>query len=146
MPRALITGITGQDGSFLAEQLLQDGWEVFGLVRRSSTTNYWRIQHLLSRVRLMHGDLLDLSSLIRVVQEVEPDHVYNLAAQSSVALSWSNHSIQRSDCIEVCPNARSHPDGSTSSTLLPGQQFWNGLNQSPMQSKKRRFIHGLRMG
>src|SRR4051794_7756710 len=86
--RALITGITGQDGSYLAELLLEKGYEVFGLVRRASTTNYWRIEHLLDRIHLKPGDLLDQLSLIRVIDEVRPHEIYNLAAMSFVPASW----------------------------------------------------------
>jgi GDPmannose 4,6-dehydratase len=86
--RALITGITGQDGSYLAELLLDKGYEVFGVVRRASTTNYWRIEHLLDRVQLKPADLLDQLSLIRVIDEVRPQEFYNLAAMSFVPASW----------------------------------------------------------
>jgi GDPmannose 4,6-dehydratase len=86
--RALITGITGQDGSYLAELLLDKGYEVFAIVRRASTTNYWRIDHLLDRVQLLPGDLLDQLSLIRVLEKVHPDEFYNLAAMSFVPASW----------------------------------------------------------
>lgn len=88
MPKALITGITGQDGSFLAELLLEKGYTVYGLVRRASSPNLERIGHLLPRLTLLDGDLLDLSSLIAAVEEAKPDEVYNLAAQSFVAASW----------------------------------------------------------
>jgi GDPmannose 4,6-dehydratase len=86
--RALITGITGQDGSYLAELLLDKGYEVYGLVRRASTTNYWRIEHLLDRVQLKPADLLDQLSLIRVIDAVRPHELYNLAAMSFVPASW----------------------------------------------------------
>ena len=86
--RALITGITGQDGSYLAELLLDKGYEVFGLVRRLSASNYWRIEHLLDRVTLLPGDLLDQLSLIRVLERVKPQELYNLAAMSFVPASW----------------------------------------------------------
>jgi len=86
--RALITGITGQDGSYLAELLLEQGYEVFGAVRRASTTNYWRIEHLLDRIALKPADLLDQLSLIRVIDDVKPDEIYNLAAMSFVPASW----------------------------------------------------------
>src|SRR5579864_1327559 len=78
--RALITGITGQDGSYLAEWLLEQGYEVHGVVRRSSTENFDRIGHLQDRVRLHQADLLDQLSLIQVLRSVRPDEVYNLAA------------------------------------------------------------------
>ena len=86
--RALISGITGQDGSYLAELLLEKGYEVHGIVRRASTTNYWRIEHLLDRVQLHPADLLDQLSLIRVIDDVKPHEFYNLAAMSFVPASW----------------------------------------------------------
>ena len=88
MKSALITGITGQDGSYLAEQLLEDGWEVHGVVRRLSTANTWRIQHIKDKLNLHSADLLDTGSLIRVIRETKPSQVYNLAAQSFVQASW----------------------------------------------------------
>ncbi len=89
MKRALITGITGQDGSYLAEFLLAKGYQVFGTIRRSSTTNFERIQHIQDDVSLIQADLSDLTSLISAVRESQPDEVYNLAAQSFVPTSWS---------------------------------------------------------
>jgi GDPmannose 4,6-dehydratase len=86
--RALITGITGQDGSYLAELLLDKGYEVFGVVRRASTTNYWRLEHILDRIQLKPADLLDQLSLIRAIDEVRPHEFYNLAAMSFVPASW----------------------------------------------------------
>ncbi|MDQ8145212.1 MAG: GDP-mannose 4,6-dehydratase [Gemmatimonadota bacterium] len=86
---ALITGITGQDGSYLAELLLAKGYRVVGVVRRSSTTPYERIGHLVDRVELLSADLLDQTSLMDVMAEVRPDEIYNLAAQSFVATSWN---------------------------------------------------------
>ena len=88
MKRALLTGITGQDGSYLAELLLERGYEVFGMVRRSSAPNVSRITHLLDRVTLKPADLLDQLSLIRLLDEVQPAEVYNLAAMSFVPASW----------------------------------------------------------
>ena len=89
MKTALITGITGQDGSYLAELLLAKGYRVVGVVRRSSTTPYERIAHLVDRVELVSADLLDQTSLTDVVQETQPDEIYNLAAQSFVQTSWT---------------------------------------------------------
>jgi GDPmannose 4,6-dehydratase len=86
--RALITGITGQDGSYLAELLLDHGYEVTGVVRRASAPNYWRIEHLLDRIQLRPADLLDQLSLIRIVDEIRPHEFYNLAAMSFVPASW----------------------------------------------------------
>ncbi|MCI0342215.1 MAG: GDP-mannose 4,6-dehydratase [Planctomycetales bacterium] len=89
MPRALITGITGQDGSYLAEFLLGKGYEVHGVVRRSSTEHFERIRHLLGKIALHQADLLDQLSLITTLRDVQPDEVYNLAAQSFVPTSWA---------------------------------------------------------
>jgi GDPmannose 4,6-dehydratase len=89
VPTALITGITGQDGSYLAELLLAKGYRVFGVVRRTSHDSYERIDHLLDRVEIVPADLLDQHSLTVVLQETRPDEVYNLAAQSYVPTSWT---------------------------------------------------------
>src|SRR5947207_15724185 len=86
--RAVITGITGQDGSYLAELLLERGYEVTGIVRRSSSPNFWRIEHLLDRITLRPGDLLDQLSLMRIIQDVRRHELYNLAAMSFVPASW----------------------------------------------------------
>jgi GDPmannose 4,6-dehydratase len=86
--RAVITGITGQDGSYLAELLLSKGYEVVGTVRRSSAPNYWRIQHLLNRVTIRAADLLDQLSILRLIDDVRPHELYNLAAMSFVPASW----------------------------------------------------------
>ena len=86
--RALITGITGQDGSYLAELLLEKGYEVFGMVRRSSAPNLWRLEHLLDRITLKPADLLDQLSIIRLIEAVRPNELYNLAAMSFVPASW----------------------------------------------------------
>ena len=88
MKKALITGITGQDGSFLAELLLEKGYKTYGLIRRSSTNNLERIQHIINDVELIYGDLTDSSSIINAVKISEPDEIYNLAAQSHVQVSF----------------------------------------------------------
>jgi GDPmannose 4,6-dehydratase len=87
-PRALVTGVSGQDGSYLADLLLERGYRVFGLVRRSSNERLERIAHLEGRIELVRGDLLDQTSLMHAVSEAQPDEVYNLAAQSFVPTSW----------------------------------------------------------
>jgi GDPmannose 4,6-dehydratase len=87
--RALITGITGQDGSYLAECLLDKGYQVYGLVRRSSLLNFERIEHIQDRLTLVPGDLLDQNSLLEAVRTAHPDEIYNLAAQSFVQTSWN---------------------------------------------------------
>jgi GDPmannose 4,6-dehydratase len=89
MKKALITGITGQTGSYLAELLLEKGYKVFGLVRRASVEKYERIGHILDKITLLQGDLLDQNSLIEAVKRADPDEVYNLAAQSFVPTSWN---------------------------------------------------------
>jgi GDPmannose 4,6-dehydratase len=86
--KALITGITGQDGSYLAELLLEKGYEVHGLVRRSSSFNTWRIDHVRDRLQLHYGDLVDQNSLVRTLELIEPAEIYNLAAQSHVKVSF----------------------------------------------------------
>src|SRR5216117_1597900 len=86
--RAIITGVTGQDGSYLAELLLSKGYEVVGAVRRASAPNFWRIQHLVDRITIKPADLLDQLSIIRLVEEVRPHELYNLAAMSFVPASW----------------------------------------------------------
>ena len=89
MKKALITGITGQDGSYLADLLLSKGYEVTGMVRRASTETFDRIAHIRDRVRLEQGDLLDQFSLVKILQQVQPDEIYNLAAMSFVPTSWN---------------------------------------------------------
>ena len=86
--RALITGVTGQDGSYIAEFLLSRGYEVFGLVRRTSILNFERIKHIQDRIKLISGDLLDQNSLMNAIKESNPDEIYNLASQSFVPASW----------------------------------------------------------
>ncbi|CAN5776986.1 GDP-mannose 4,6-dehydratase [soil metagenome] len=89
MPTALVTGVTGQDGSYLAEFLLQQGYKVIGMVRRTSTINFERLKHIQSQIEIVQGDLLDQMSLIGILQEHRPQEVYNLAAQSFVPTSFS---------------------------------------------------------
>ena len=89
MKKALITGITGQDGSYLAELLLKKGYEVWGMYRRGSTDSHFeRIEHLDGKINLIEGDLFDISSLYKVIKEIMPDEIYNLAAQSQVRASF----------------------------------------------------------
>ncbi len=93
MPTALLTGITGQDGSYLAELLLKKGYRVIGVARRSSTVNYERIYHLLDDITVVQGDLQDQGSLLAMLEEYEPTEVYNLAAQSFVPTSWNQPAL-----------------------------------------------------
>jgi GDPmannose 4,6-dehydratase len=117
MKRALITGITGQDGSYLAELLLEKGYEVHGMVRRSSTEKFERIEHLRDRITLHQADLLDHRSLVDALRAADPDEVYNLAAMSFVAVSWIQPTLTAEftgvgvtrlleALREVCPGAR----------------------------------------
>jgi len=115
--RALVTGITGQDGSYLAEFLLEQGYQVFGVVRRSSTERFDRIEGVRDKVDLLHGDLLDQSSLVRALEVARPDEIYNLGAQSFVPTSW-NEPVLTAEFTgvgvtrlleavrQVCPDAR----------------------------------------
>jgi len=93
MPTAIITGITGQDGSYLAELLLSKGYQVIGMVRRSSTVNFERIEHLLDSITVLQGDLQDQGSLLSLLEEYKPTEVYNLAAQSFVPTSWGQPAL-----------------------------------------------------
>src|SRR3990167_1635584 len=90
MKKAFITGITGQDGSYLAELLMEKGYQVYGLTRRTSTQNFARIQHIIHnpQLELVSGDLMDQHSLTYAIKDIQPDEVYNLAAQSFVQASW----------------------------------------------------------
>jgi len=145
MPRALITGITGQDGAYLSQFLLSKGYEVYGVVRRSSTNgvNDSRLRWLgvADQVRLRDGDLMDLSSLIRLVHEIQPDEVYNLGAQSFVGTSWHQPlltaqvtglgAVHTLEALRlVCPTARYYQ--ASSSEMY-------GLIQEPIQSEKTPF-------
>jgi len=93
MPTALITGVTGQDGSYLAELLLSKGYQVVGMVRRSSTVNFERIEHLLDNITVLQGDLQDQGSLLSLLEEYKPTEIYNLAAQSFVPTSWGQPAL-----------------------------------------------------
>jgi GDPmannose 4,6-dehydratase len=93
MKKALVTGITGQDGSYLADLLLKNGYEVYGMIRRSSVQNFERIDHIREKVHFVSGDLTDPSSLDAAILEIKPDEVYNLAAQSFVPTSWNQPAL-----------------------------------------------------
>jgi GDPmannose 4,6-dehydratase len=93
MPTALVTGITGQDGSYLAEFLLEKGYHVVGMVRRSSTVTWERVEHIKDQIDIVQGDLHDQSSLMNLVKDCDPDEIYNLGAQSFVPTSWSHPTL-----------------------------------------------------
>ena len=139
MKKTLITGITGQDGSYLAEFLLNKGYEVHGIKRRTSLINTYRIDHLYQdpheqnkKLILHHGDLTDATSLIRIIQEVQPDEIYNLAAQSHVRISSDipNLTVEINalgvlNILEAykenCPEAKSNPDVQTTGSGRSGR-------------------------
>lgn len=134
MKKAIVSGLTGQDGSYLAENLLDKGYEVYGIVRRVSTPNYKNIQHLLEEpnLHLEEGDITDLASLIRLFKRIQPDEIYNLAAQSYVAISW-NQPLLTSNTTgigalnvfeaarQVCPKAKIYQ--ASSSEMFDGVEY-----------------------
>ena len=131
--KALITGVSGQDGSYLADLLLDKGYEVFGLVRRTSMPNLSRVAHIVDRIQLVPGDLTDQHSLTQAVQEIQPDEVYNLAAQSFVPTSWSQPVltaeitglgvVRMLEAIRLCkPDARFYQ--ASSSEMFGNVQEW----------------------
>ena len=126
MPKALVTGITGQDGSYLAELLLAQGYEVLGMVRRTSTINFDRIRHFQDQVTLVQGDLLDQVSLINILEEHKPTEVYNLAAQSFVPTSWQQPVLTGEfTALGVTRILGRRPAGQPKNPLLPGEQLGN---------------------
>ena len=131
MPVALITGITGQDGSYLAEYLLEKGYEVIGMVRRSSTVTSERIQHIENRVTLLQGDLHDQSSLLAILEEYTPDEVYNLAAMSHVKVSF--------DTSEYTANA----DGIGTLRLLEAIRLLNMTKKTRFYQASTSELYGL---
>ncbi len=141
MKSALITGITGQDGSYLAELLLEKGYEIYGMIRRLSTPNLSRIEHILDKIELIEGDLTDQSSINNALKESQPNEVYNLAAQSFVATSW-NQPVLTGDVTglgtvrilegvrHVCPDARFYQASSS--------EMFGKVNETP-QNEDTRF-------
>src|SRR6266853_1062254 len=139
--RALITGVTGQDGSYMAELLLQKGYEVFGLVRRSSVKKFERIESLIDQIELVEGDLTDQSSLNSVIDSVQPDEVYNLAAQSFVPVSW-NQPVLTGDVtglgvIRVLEAIRRHRPGARFLHASSSEMF--GKAQETPQTEQTAF-------
>ncbi len=141
---AFITGITGQDGAYLAELLLSKGYKVYGLLARRATATTWRLEYLniLDKVELLEGDLTDVTSLIRIVQEIEPDEIYNLGAQSFVGTSWrqpqltaQSTGIGALNCLEairiVNPKIKFY-QASTS-------EMFGGMPEYPLQSETTPF-------
>ena len=149
---ALISGITGQDGSFLAEFLIDKGYEVHGILRRSSSFNTGRIEHLYldewvrdmkknRLINLHYGDMTDSSSLIRIIQTVQPDEIYNLAAQSHVKVSFDVPEYTAETDASACwkPSAFWAWKRNAASTRLPRPSFSGWCRKSPRR-KPRRFI------
>ena len=145
MKRALITGITGQDGAYLAQFLLRKGYEVYGLVRRSSASDVMdaklRWLGVEKDVRFVDGNLIDLSSLIRVMRDVKPDEIYNLAAQSFVTSSWSQPMLTGER-----HRGRRHQHARGDAPRSPGARFYQasssemyGMAQEPVQTEKTPF-------
>jgi GDPmannose 4,6-dehydratase len=139
--RALITGVTGQDGSYLAEFLLDKKYEVFGLVRRSSLEKYDRVEQIAARIRFVEGDLTDQSSLDQAMQQIQPDEVYNLAAQSFVPVSW-NQPVLTADVtglgvLRVLEAIRRHSPKAKFLQASSSEMFGK-VEESP-QSEKTRF-------
>ena len=130
MTRALITGITGQDGSYLADLLLEKGYEVHGMVRRSSTEKFERIEHLRDRITLHQGDLLDQRSLVDALRAARPDEVYNLAAMSFVAVSW----IQPTLTAEFSGRRR-HPHARGGARDVPGSPLLPGVVERDVRAR-----------
>ncbi len=139
--RALVTGITGQDGSYLAEQLLQKGYEVYGLVRRLSTPSTHNIDGIADRIQLLDGDLHDQASLDRAVKVAEPDEVYNLAAQSFVGVSFSQPVVTGEvtglGVVRLLEAVRSHGDGARYYQAASSEMFGKVV-ESP-QTEKTKF-------
>jgi GDPmannose 4,6-dehydratase len=139
--KAFITGITGQDGSYLAELLLEKGYEVHGLVRRSSSFNTWRIDHVRDRLHLHYGDLVDQNSLVRTIEAVGPDEIYNLAAQSHVKVSFEmpeyTGNVTAMGVLRVLDAVREL--GLPARVYQAGSSEMFGLVQHPVQSEKTPF-------
>ena len=139
--KALITGITGQDGSYLAELLLEKGYEVHGLVRRSSSFNTWRIDHVRDRLVLHYGDLVDQNSLDAHPRAVEPDEVYNLAAQSHVKVSFEmpEYTADVTASASCACSTRCASSASTTRVYQAGSSEMFGLVQETPQTESTPF-------
>jgi GDPmannose 4,6-dehydratase len=136
--RAIITGITGQDGSYLAELLLGKGYEVFGVVRRLSAPNVWRIEHLLPKVTLLQADLLDQLSLVRAVDAVRPHEFYNLAAMSFVPASWDQPMLTgefNSQGVTRCLEAIRQVDTSIRFYQASSSEMFGKVTQTPQREE-----------
>lgn len=139
--RALISGLTGQDGSYLADLLLEKGYEVYGLVRRSASPNFWRINHILDKVKLINGDLTDQSSLDNAVKESSPDEIYNLGAQSFVKYSFesplSTLEIDGTGVLKFLESYRHYAPGAHFYQASTSEMF--GKTQETPQKETTRF-------
>src|SRR5450759_5741633 len=145
--RALITGITGQDGSYLAELLLDKGYEVVGMMRRSSAPNLWRIQHIVDRITLKPADLLDQLSLLQLIDEVRPHELYNLAAMSFVPASWDQPMLTgefNAQGVTRALEAVRHVDPTSGSTRRPRRRCSARCARCPRPSSRRSIRGALR--
>jgi len=142
--RALITGITGQDGAYLAKHLLALGYEVYGLLARRSTPTVWRLEYLgvLDRVKLIDGDLIDIASIVRALSECKPDEIYNLGAQSFVATSWAQPILTAQatgvgalNILEAVRQIRPEARYYQAST----SEMFGGMKENPIQSETTPF-------
>jgi GDPmannose 4,6-dehydratase len=140
MKKALITGITGQDGSYLAEMLLSKGYQVTGMVRRASTETFDRIAHFKDRIVLRQADMLDQFSLVKLLDEVQPDEIYNLAAMSFVPPRGASRCSRANSPPWASPRSRSHAHGLPQGPFLPGLVF-RDVRQGPRtpQTEKTPF-------
>lgn len=139
MPKALITGITGQDGSYLTELLLSMGYEVSGIVRRTTGQNFGNIKHLLRDIRILDGDVTDMGSIVKAITETKPDEIYNLAAQSFVGRSWAEpgltseiNAVGALNCLEAILRTGSNAKFYQAST---SEMFGNGFSGRPMNEQ-----------
>ena len=147
MKRAIVTGITGQDGSYLAELLLEKGYEVFGVVRRASAPSLWRIEHILDRIQLRPGDLLDQLSLIRLVDEIRPHELYNLAAMSFVPASWDQPLLTgefNAQGVTRVLEAIRQVDKTIRVYQASSSEMFGKVRETP-QTRRRRSTHVARM-
>ena len=144
MKTALITGITGQDGSYLAELLLEKGYEVHGIIRRASLINTHRIDHIFDRITLHHGDLTDALGIVSIIQKVEPTKIYNLSAQSHVRVSFDSQNIQQTPMHLAHHVSRSSPSPWYGEVVRIYQthQWLYGLVQETPQTETTPCTHG----
>jgi len=138
-PKAFITGITGMDSSHLAEQLLEREYDVYGLIRRSSTDNTWRIRNIMDRIELVTGDMTDATSLSRAISAIQPDEIYNLAAQSYVGASWkapeSTFDVNATGLIRLLEAVRNFGKKGTRIYQASSSEMFGKVKETPQVEK-----------